>query len=273
MGERDKRKVLLRDKVRLYFDRGAASRNEFKDPFTSFTYQEKRKDIIKLLPNNAKDILDVGCGTGTFEGILLLYKNKSDMNITGIDGSPKCIEVAKSKQIPNAVFLCGDAESLPFRDNSFDCCLLIEVIEHISDKEGTVKELKRVLRTDGTLIITTPNKEDVVLRLHNLLMTLTMKITRQRIIHKDEYLSTKELLALVGGAGLNVTKLMTRYLIPLSLAVPVVGGTWGIIPPLTPSLNLKLLNFLLKLEEKHKLPSLIRRYLCWTIFLCAVKED
>lgn len=210
-----KRKVLLRDEVRLYFDTGAASRDEFKNPFISFAYCKKRRDIIELLPNNAKDILDVGCGTGIFEGILLLYEDKSGMNITGIDGSPKCIEVAKSKQIPNAVFLCGDAESLPFRDNSFDCCLLIEVIEHISDKWSAVKELKRVLKPGGILIITTPNKRDIVLRMHNLLMNLIMKLTKRRVIHKDEYLSTQELLALVEGAGLNVTKLMTRYLIPL----------------------------------------------------------
>lgn len=267
---------LNKEQVRLLFDTKAVYRNEFENPFTSFTYQKKRRDIIELLPESANDVLDVGCGTGTFEQIMLLYPNKSDINITGVDFSSKSIEVAKSKQIPKAVFLCGEAERLPFRDNSFDCCLLIEVVEHISDKESAIKELRRVLRTDGTLIITTPNKECVALRLHNLLnsllMTLATIITRRRIIHKDEYLSTKELFALVKDTEFKVSKLAARYLMSVSLTFPVIGGIWGIIPPLPPSLNLKLLKFMLKLEERYKLPGLIQRYFCWTVFLCAKKS-
>ena len=68
----------FKEQVRLCFDTGAASRDPFKDPFNSFTYRRKRRDIVRLLHENVKDILDLGCGIGTFEEILKLYANKSN---------------------------------------------------------------------------------------------------------------------------------------------------------------------------------------------------
>lgn len=269
MREKSKQQVLSKEEIRLYFD-DEASRDEIKDPYISTMYWQKKRDIINLLPENAENILDVGCGTGRFEEILL--GQGFNIDVIAIDISKKSIHVAKSKlNSEKFEFLCGDVASLPFKDDSFDCCVLIEVIEHISNKESVLKELKRVLKTRGKLIITTPNKRDVILRIHNLFLKLGMKIARRRIVHKDEYVSTKELSTLVEGAGLHTCKKLVKYLNPLSL--PLRDKVWGLSPPLPPFLNLQWLKFLLRIEEKYNIPDFIRERLCWTIFICAVKED
>lgn len=271
MNKRERRRGLLENEVRSYFDTRAVHIDKFDNPFTAFTYLEKRKDIIKLLPKNTKSILDAGCGTGNFGEILSRCQNDFNISVIGIDVSKKSVEVAKSKQIYGACFLCGDNKNLPFKDESFDCVVLIEVIEHVSNKERLLKELKRVLKTHGMLIITTPNKGDIVLRMHNLLLNLVMEITGQRIVHKDEYLDVKELSTLVENVGLNIKEKTIKYPIPLCFSFR--NKTYGIVPPLFPSLNLKLLKFLFEIEKKYNIPKFIQRALEWTIFVCVVKED
>lgn len=266
----EKKQALSKEEVRLYFD-AQATIDKINDPFISTMYWQKRRDIIKLLPPQAGRILDVGCGTGRFEEALLHYRNNSDISAIGIDMSSKSIEVAKSKQaLENCEFLCGDAESLPFKDDSFDCCVLIEVIEHVSDKESTLRELKRVLKPHGKLVITTPNKRDIILRMYNLLWNLEKKVTGQEMIHKDEYLSIEGLAALVEGVGLKLNKKTAKYLNPSGISFD--DKTYGIIPPLPPSLNLRLLKLLLKIEKRYQISDFIREYFAWTIFICASKE-
>ena len=271
MNKREKRRGLLKNEVQSYFDTQAVNIDKFGNPFIAFTYLEKRKDIIKLLPKNIKSTLDAGCGTGNFGEILSRYQNDFNIKVIGIDASKKSVELANSKQIHGACFLFGDDENLPFKDNSFNCVVLIEVIEHVPNKERLLKELKRVLKTHGMLIITTPNKGNIVLRMHNLLLNLAMEITGQRIVHKDEYLDMKELSTLVENVGLNIKEKTIKYPIPLCFSFR--NKTYGIIPPLSPSLNLKLLKLLFEIEKKYNIPKFIQRALEWTIFVCAVKED
>lgn len=100
-------------------------------------------------------ILDVGCGDGVLP-FLLSSKFKSS-NIYGIDPSKEAIEFAltyaKSK---NLIFLNGSAYKIPFEDNFFDCVLSSDVIEHLDDVEQYLNEIKRVVKNNGRVIISTP---------------------------------------------------------------------------------------------------------------------
>jgi SAM-dependent methyltransferase len=58
---------------------------------------------------------------------------------------------------------------LPFRSESFDLVLLLEVIEHLPDIPHSLREIARVLKPGGTAIVTTPNRLNVVSRIHYLL--------------------------------------------------------------------------------------------------------
>lgn len=97
-------------------------------------------------------VLDVGCGRGYgFEFI------QSDKFRVGVDISFEFIYEARAN-FPNIPFLCATGPMLPFENNSFDSVLAFEVIEHIEDDHAFLRQLRSLLRNNGFLAISTPNK-------------------------------------------------------------------------------------------------------------------
>lgn len=101
-----------------------------------------------------KEVLDIASGSGY--GSYLLSKNAKI--VYGVDNYKPTIEYSKrnySKE--NIEFLHGTAEKIPLKDNTVDVVVSFETIEHIENYHEFIKEIKRVLRPDGYLIISTPN--------------------------------------------------------------------------------------------------------------------
>ena len=101
------------------------------------------------------NILDVGCGNGRFYDVL---KSKN-IKYSGIDNSEELIKIAKDK-FSEANFEVADILKIPFTDNSFDKVYCIAVLHHIPSNElriEALKELKRVLKPGGLLILTAWN--------------------------------------------------------------------------------------------------------------------
>lgn len=93
-------------------------------------------------------ILDVGCGTGKNMEAFGKYGN-----CFGIDHSSDAIAFCKKRGIKKA-FL-GSAEKIPFTKHSFDLITALDVLEHVDDLKS-LKEIYRVLKTNGIIIITVP---------------------------------------------------------------------------------------------------------------------
>ena len=257
--------------VHNLFNASAKSRNEtlFTEPFIAYGYLQKRKDVIGLMPKLKKNalLLDAGCNIGTFEEILNNLTSP-EYKTVGMDFAPETIKIAHSKSIPNTDFLCADINNLPFKNNSFDCIVTIAVIEHLPNKQKALNELKRVLKDKGQIVITTPNKKDIILKIHNLIMQTASRIISRKVVDKDEYLSQRELLQLLRGDFI-IKRSIIRYFIPLSLTIR--NKTIGLFPPLPPSLNLKLMKFLTN-DKNIKIPLILREYFAWTIFIVAEKK-
>jgi len=98
-------------------------------------------------------ILEVGCSSGYFTNKLLNKAKK----VCGLDVNEEHIDIAK-KKYPHIAFKAVDADTLPYDDVSFDVVIMLEVYEHVSNREKTINEVYRVLKPKGTLILTTPNK-------------------------------------------------------------------------------------------------------------------
>jgi SAM-dependent methyltransferase len=100
------------------------------------------------------DVLEVGCGEG--RGIdLVLPRAKS---YSAIDKIADVIDQLKTKY-PTGTFFSGNIPPLgPFADNSFDVVITFQVIEHIQDDVSFLKEIHRVLKPGGLVIITTPSR-------------------------------------------------------------------------------------------------------------------
>lgn len=104
-----------------------------------------------------KICLDAGCGSGYGSNIL----SKEAKKVYGIDASSKSLKYAKSSY-KNIDFERMFLPKLSFPDSFFDLCICSEVLEHLKEysKEGdTVRELKRVLKPNGIMILATPNIE------------------------------------------------------------------------------------------------------------------
>ena len=106
---------------------------------------------------SGKHVLDYGVGSDF--GTLLLSQHAS--RVVGVDVFPKTIAFCKKfHRKPNTKFIrIRDSYTTPFPDNHFDVVTSFQVIEHIKDVERYLRELHRVLKPGGTIIITTPNKE------------------------------------------------------------------------------------------------------------------
>ncbi len=92
------------------------------------------REITKMLPKKIKDVLDIGCGDG-FIG-KAIKRGRKGLNVYGVEvlKRDKCM-------IPYELF---NGIKLPFKNNSVDCCLLIDVLHHTKDLNKLVKEASRV---------------------------------------------------------------------------------------------------------------------------------
>ena len=121
------------------------------DPINNLKQFSKYKFVKKLLKNTKGKILVIGCGSKNDMGII----NKN-CNGIGIDISKTAIERSK-KMYPQFDYYVMNALDLKFEDNSFDAIVCSEVIEHVEDEKKLLEEIKRVLKAEGTFVITTPN--------------------------------------------------------------------------------------------------------------------
>jgi ubiquinone/menaquinone biosynthesis C-methylase UbiE len=105
-----------------------------------------------------KEVLDVACGEGY--GAALIAKHAK--RVCGADLSAQAIAHAKAaySSIANAEFVAAPCTRLPFPDASFDVVVSFETVEHIEEQDAFLGEIKRVLRHDGVLILSSPNKPE-----------------------------------------------------------------------------------------------------------------
>ena len=100
-------------------------------------------------------VLDIACGTGDFS---IAIAKKTDASVTGLDLSEGMLKVMDEKVRKEGLqdrisTLQGDCENLPFEDCSFDCVTIGFGIRNFEHRETALREILRVLRTDGKLII------------------------------------------------------------------------------------------------------------------------
>lgn len=109
--------------------------------------------IYLIKPDNNLRILDIGCSDG--KNTLARFKNIRSPHIFGIDIEKKSVRKAQSLGI---TALQADIEKgLPFKSNFFDIICANQIIEHLYDIDLFTSEIKRVLKPNGYLVLSTEN--------------------------------------------------------------------------------------------------------------------
>jgi len=115
--------------------------------------------IVKWLNKIKKSskILDEGCGIGQFS----ITFAKKGHKVVGLDFSKTLIKTAKKNakifRCP-CKFVVGDIRNLPFENNIFDVVISAGIVEHVKETKKCIKEISRVLKKKGILIIHVPHK-------------------------------------------------------------------------------------------------------------------
>ncbi|MDD3860586.1 MAG: class I SAM-dependent methyltransferase [Bacteroidales bacterium] len=155
------------NRVKEYYETEAVDYNkEFYESDSKYpTLRYRQNYILKMIKNlnlpESSVILDAGCGPGD----LLLSLDQNFKALFGIDIAEEMISIANKKLVShknkNITFNCGDIENLNFNDSQFDIIVCSGVVEYLKDDIIWMKEIKRVLKPDGYLIINVTNKYSV----------------------------------------------------------------------------------------------------------------
>lgn len=126
--------------------------------YTNRCDQARVVQIIKLVGTGNK-VLDIGC----FNGVIGEKVIENGNEVFGIDASSEAVAQAKMRGVKAVV---GDLEEkFPYEDGVFDVCVSGEILEHIVDTNFFMREVRRVLKPNGHLVLSTPNAASLGRRL------------------------------------------------------------------------------------------------------------
>lgn len=164
--------------------------------------QESKEEVVGLLPGVTGDVLELCIGSGTFtRAIPSLYSS-----YTGIDLSGSLLQTL-GRRVPAVTPVQGDAQELPFSDDSYDAVLVFAGLHHLPRYERSIAEGYRVLRPGGSFFCFEPNSRAWY--------RLAIRVLRDFIAlySEDEVvLDAREIVSLLSRAGFE--DIQASYLTP-----------------------------------------------------------
>lgn len=201
--------------IRQYFDQLSIGRNEAiqSNPIINYEQDLRAVTVLDMLAAQPGErVLDVGCGNAR-DMIKLV---ECGAQVVGVDISEGMVAGAKHELEAHGIvgvdLQVGDATCLNFADDSFDKILCSEVIEHIPDAPKALREMCRILKPTGRLVLSTPNSKSWYGFER---YVLWQKVLRRNWTHPcDEWRSTAEIESLVETNGFRVNQLKSVCYIP-----------------------------------------------------------
>ena len=186
--------------------------------------------VAHSAPHGAR-VLDVGCGNGRL--LEQLAKARPDLELYGFDVAAASVRAARQQDAGWHVVQASGLQ-LPFPSDSFDAVTMVEVVEHLKDPVGGLREAARLVRRTGRLLITVPNLSSWN-PFWRLAEAVPIDVVRRIFLPSEHPLRTLqpidtaytygELLELVRRAGLHVDAQHGRAYFPYMLAtLQVMGG-------------------------------------------------
>ncbi len=142
--------------------------------FSRLFQQDWHSEMISHVPHDAKEVLDIGCGTGFF----LAELEEKHPGSVGLDISHDMLKVSE-RYVPGVKLVTGDAEKMPFRRGIFDAVFCKGSLHHTRDRVGFLEGCCKLLTRDGVLVMSEPCNDNPLIR-------LARRILYRRSRHFDE---------------------------------------------------------------------------------------
>jgi ubiquinone/menaquinone biosynthesis C-methylase UbiE len=175
--------------------------------------EDLNQKTMAYLGERPGKILEVCCGQG---GTAAYLTESADF--TGVELSSEAVKFAK-QHWPHFTFIEGDASRLDFADNLFDTIIAKEAIEHLIDAEKALSEWFRVLKPGGKLVLTTPNRDSLHLRINRAAGHNDFLCSWD---HVKEF-TYSEMAGMIGNAGFRIVETCGSFLMPY-WGIPGVDG-------------------------------------------------
>lgn len=132
--------------------------------------RQRIANVLSLLPPlDGRVLVDIGCGMGTFT----VEAARRGARALGVDFAPEALPaaaaVARAEGAEQAWFARADAVRMPLRDQSADVVVAADITEHLDDAtlRGVLGDVRRVLRSGGSLVVYTPENSHIFERLRD----------------------------------------------------------------------------------------------------------
>lgn len=173
-----------------------------KKDFTSWQkFPEDLKSKVIDLPmvdiQKKGRFLDIGCGIGVY----VAFMKELGWEAKGLDISQFSTDLGKKEGLD---LFCGTLEEADYPDDYFDMIYMRDVIEHLSEPDKLLKEVRRILKNNGWFFLTTGNAGSIVARLRQ---------EQWFFFQKDHihYFSLKTLKDMVERSGMRIVRLGPEY--------------------------------------------------------------
>jgi ubiquinone/menaquinone biosynthesis C-methylase UbiE len=143
--------MIIESKVSLQYDRLAVIYDRRWGKYLSNTLSLLTTYLqVSQHLSGTENILDIACGTGELERLLL--NTHSQLKIVGVDISEKMLGMARLK-LPDLEFIKASAIALPFPDCSFDMAITVSAFHYFDRPIAALVEIRRILKPEGKLIV------------------------------------------------------------------------------------------------------------------------
>ncbi len=190
---------------RQYGDRWYTAQD---DPVALLRAESKLKTpwvLEQIRENKGTNILDVGCGGGLLTNALGL----EGLNVTGVDISPECLDVARQHDLTrNITYLVANAYQLPFLEDQFDVVTAMDFLEHVERPDLIIEEIARVLKPNGVLLFHTINRNLITWFIVLKLLPFLVKNTPSNMHLYRLFITPKELTHYCTSAEMQVQKMI-----------------------------------------------------------------
>ena len=170
-----------------------------------------RKMIAKNVPKDASLLLDTGCGSAWFAKYFIAREKKVVSLDVSFANTSKAMTAIPS---PNHAAVVADVFQLPFGENTFDCIVASEIIEHLYEPELFVKKLAYILKPGGKLILTTPYNEKLE---YNLCVHCNKPTPKNAHLHSFNEKNMKKLMTAVSENEVTIKLFNNAWLMKLRL--------------------------------------------------------